>query len=152
MTFDSKDTWAIAVDVGGTFTDMALYSATQRLKNYKVPTKPQDPSEGVLRALEHGASKLKLSLSELLTRCHTFIHGSTVATNTLLEGKGAKVGLLTTQGFRDSLEIRRGMRDDVWDHRAHFAQVLVTRSMRIDMDGRLYAAVEEYMPDNETQV
>src|SRR5690625_1556061 len=152
MTLDSRDNWAIAVDVGGTFTDMALYSENQHLKIYKVPSNPKDPSEGVLRALEHGANKLNLSLGELLTRCHTFIHGSTVATNTMRDGKRAKVGLLTTKGFRDSLEIRRGMRDNVWDHRAPFAPVLVPRSMRLGVEGRINAAGEETMPLNEAQV
>jgi len=63
----------------------------------------------------------------LLRDCALFVHGSTVATNTILEKKGAKVGMLTTEGFRDSLEIRRGFRDNQWDHRAPFPQVLAPR-------------------------
>ncbi len=65
------------------------------------------------------------------------MHGSTVATNTILEKKGAKVGMLTTEGFRDLLEIRRGIRENQWDHRAPFPQVLVPRYLRLPVRGRL---------------
>lgn len=66
-----------------------------------------------------------------------FVHGSTVATNTALEHKGARVGLLTTEGFRDSLEIRRGMRDSPWDHRTPSPPVLVPRYLRLPVGGRI---------------
>ncbi|MBC3640842.1 hydantoinase/oxoprolinase family protein, partial [Klebsiella sp. Kps] len=66
-----------------------------------------------------------------------FIHGSTVATNTVLEGKGAKVGLVVTEGFRDSLEIRRGIRFHQWDHRAAYPEVLVPRYLRLPVAGRI---------------
>jgi len=68
---------------------------------YKAPSVPADPSEGVLGVLRLAAQQLDLPLSALLRDCALFVHGSTVATNTILEKKGAKVGLLTTAGFRD---------------------------------------------------
>ena len=74
------------------------------------------------------------------------MHGSTVATNTILEKKGARVGLLTTEGFRDSLEIRRGIRENQWDHRAPFPEVLAPRYLRLPVRGRIAADGTELAP------
>ena len=112
--------WRIGVDVGGTFTDMVLRDSAGAVRIYKAPSVPADPSEGVLGVLRLAAQQLDLPLTALLRDCALFVHGSTVATNTILEKKGAKVGMLTTEGFRNSLEIRRGIRDNQWDHRAPF--------------------------------
>ena len=106
--------------MGGTFTDMVLRDSAGAVRIYKAPSVPADPSEGVLGVLRLAAQQLDLPLTALLRDCALFVHGSTVATNTILEKKGAKVGMLTTEGFRDSLEIRRGIRENQWDHRAPF--------------------------------
>ncbi|MPY92378.1 MAG: hydantoinase/oxoprolinase family protein [Acidimicrobiia bacterium] len=129
--------WRIGVDVGGTFTDLALADVSGSLWVAKVPSVPADPSRGVLAALERLADEVGGSVDGLLGGCGLFVHGSTVATNTLLEGKGARVGLLTTRGFRDALEIRRGLREDQWDHRAPYPPVLVPRYLRQGVGGRL---------------
>jgi len=129
--------WRIGVDVGGTFTDMVLADATGATGVFKVPSEPADPGAGVVAALEMAARTYDLGLARLLHDCTLFVHGSTIATNTILEGKGAKVGLLTTEGFRDSLEIRRSLRDDQWDHRRPYAPVLVPRSRRLSVAGRI---------------
>ncbi|MGI9614792.1 MAG: hydantoinase B/oxoprolinase family protein, partial [Acidimicrobiales bacterium] len=129
--------WRIGVDVGGTFTDLVLADAGGRTWVAKVPSVPTDPSRGVLDALDTLAAQLQITRVDLLGRCSLFVHGSTVATNTMLEGSGAKVGLLTTDGFRDALEIRRGLRSNQWDHRAPFAPVLVPRSLRRGVRGRI---------------
>ncbi|HZD25714.1 MAG TPA: hydantoinase/oxoprolinase family protein, partial [Alphaproteobacteria bacterium] len=129
--------WRIGVDVGGTFTDMVLRDAAGALSVFKVPSVPHDPSKGVLNALERASGELGLGVSELLRRCALLVHGSTIATNTILEKTGARVGLLTTAGFRDSLEVRRGIRENQWDHRAPFPDVLVPRYLRLPVRGRL---------------
>ena len=98
---------------------------------------------GVLRL---AAQQLDLPLTALLRDCALFVHGSTVATNTILERKGAKVGMLTTEGFRDSLEIRRGIRENQWDHRAPFPEVLVPRYLRLPVRGRIDADGSELAP------
>lgn len=138
--------WRIGVDVGGTFTDMVLRDAAGAVRIYKAPSVPADPSEGVLGVLRLAAQQLDLPLSALLRDCALFVHGSTVATNTILEKKGAKVGLLTTDGFRDSLEIRRGIRENQWDHRAPFPQVLAPRYLRLPVRGRIGADGRELQP------
>lgn len=131
------ETWRIGVDVGGTFTDLVLASSTGNIEVHKVPTVTSDPSRGALDAVTCAARSRGLSVKELLARCTLFVHGTTVATNTVLEGKGVKVGLLTSKGFRDSLEIRRGMRDNPWDHRTPYPEVLVPRYLRLPVEGRI---------------
>src|SRR5689334_12606430 len=138
--------WRIGVDVGGTFTDMVLRDAAGAVRIFKAPSAPNDPSEGVLGVLRLAAQRLDLPLSALLRSCALFVHGSTVATNTILEKKGARVGMLTTEGFRDSLEIRRGIRENQWDHRAPFPEVLVPRYLRLPVRGRIAADGSEAAP------
>jgi N-methylhydantoinase A len=138
--------WRIGVDVGGTFTDMVLRDAAGAVRIYKTPSVPADPSEGVLGVLRLAAQQLDLPLSALLRDCALFVHGSTVATNTILEKKGARVGMLTTEGFRDSLEIRRGIRDNQWDHRTPFPEVLVPRYLRLPVRGRIDGSGKELAP------
>jgi N-methylhydantoinase A len=138
--------WRIGVDVGGTFTDMVLRDSAGAVRIFKAPSVPGDPSEGVLGVLRLAAQQLDLPLPALLRDCALFVHGSTIATNTILEKKGAKVGMLTTEGFRDSLEIRRGMRENQWDHRAPFPPVLVPRYLRLPVRGRIAADGRELAP------
>lgn len=127
----------ISVDVGGTFTDLVVVDATGALTAFKSPSNPGDPEAGVLAAVDLAAAGLGLARRDLLARCAAFVHGSTIATNTMLEGKGARVGLLTTEGFRDWLELRRGVRANPWDHRTPFPEVLVPRRLRLPVAERI---------------
>ena len=129
--------WRMGIDVGGTFTDLALLDAGGGVHVFKVASTPTEPALGVVNVIEYAAQALRMSCSELLSKCALFVHGSTIATNALLEGKGARVGLLATQGFRDSLEIRRGIRRNAWDHRAPYPAVLVPRFLRRPVAGRI---------------
>jgi N-methylhydantoinase A len=138
--------WRIGVDVGGTFTDLVLVDADASTWVAKVPSVPSDPSQGVLAAVERVAVDLGLPTRDVLADCGLFVHGSTVATNTMLEGKGATVGLVTTEGFRDVIEIRRGLRPDQWNHREPYAPVLVPRYLRLPMAGRIDADGSEHQP------
>ena len=131
--------WRVGVDVGGTFTDLVVADSDGRTEVFKVPSVPADPGEGVLNALKTASAELDQRMEQFLGDCQFFLHGSTVATNTLLEGKGARVGLLTTKGFRDSLEARRGLRKDPWDHRTPYPPVLVPRYLRQPVGGRIAA-------------
>src|SRR5262245_56203592 len=122
--------WRIGIDVGGTFTDLVLIDSTGAVFPYKSPSESDNPAVGVLRTIDDAAALLGLSTAGLLAGCSHLIHGTTVATNILLERKGAKVGLVTTAGFRDTLEIRRGYREMMWDHRTPWSDVLVRRKLR----------------------
>jgi N-methylhydantoinase A/oxoprolinase/acetone carboxylase beta subunit len=91
----------IGVDIGGTFTDIVCRRAGEPMRALKVPTTRGDPSEAVLNAIAHLARDLEVAATDIAR----FVHGTTIATNAVLERKGAKIGLITTEGFRDVLEI-----------------------------------------------
>ena len=122
--------WRIGVDIGGTFTDLVLADESGRVQVFKVPTVPADPAQGAFDAVAAAAAGVGCTVPELLGRTALFVHGSTIATNTVLERSGARVGMLVTDGFRDALEIRRGLRDNPWDHRLPYPPVLVPRALR----------------------
>ena len=109
--------YRIGIDIGGTFTDLVAIAGDGLVTIAKVPTTPQDQSVGLVEGLNALAEEMGLSRRELLDKTSLIIHGTTAATNALLERKGARVGMLTTDGFRDALEIRRGLREDQWNHR-----------------------------------
>ncbi len=138
--------WRIGVDVGGTFTDLVLADATGATWVAKVPSVPADPSRGVLAAAQRVAADLSMPMAHVLQQCALFVHGSTIATNTMLEGKGARVGLIATEGFRDTLEIRRGLREDQFNHRQPYAPVLVPRYLRKSIPGRMDFDGTEHQP------
>lgn len=133
----------IGVDIGGTFTDLVcLDDASGELRVAKVPTTPGRPEEGCRAALEQAG------LNTLLGECAYFLHGTTVGLNALLERRGAVVGLLCTDGFRDILEIRRGDRDRYYDLTWVPPAPLVPRRLRLGVrertgsDGKVLNTVE----------
>lgn len=144
--------WRIGVDVGGTFTDLVLIEPDGAVSVSKVPSVPSDPGAGVLATLEAAAAARGMAVGDLLAGCTVFVHGSTVATNTVLERKGAQVGMLTTKGFRDSLEIRRGIRPDPWRHREPYSEVLVPRHLRRPVEERIDRNGREEVPLREEDV
>ncbi len=129
----------IGIDVGGTFTDLVVTRSGEGPRLYKTPSTPQDPSEGVLNGLRDVAEDYGLGMTELLSDTSMVIHGTTVATNTLVERKGAGVGLVTTGGFRDLLEMREGMKEDRYNLRMKQMEALVPRYLRIGVPERTRA-------------
>lgn len=117
----------IAVDTGGTFTDFYVRDA-RGIRTHKVLSTPQDPSLAILQGLE----ELKLKNFEM-------IHGSTVATNALLERKGARVALITTEGFEDILEIGRQNRNELYELQARRSEPLVPKRHRWGIHERILA-------------
>lgn len=129
--------WRIGIDIGGTFTDVVAIDANGQIEVLKSPSRPDDPTAGVMAAIDALARRIGLDMKQLLGGCSMLVHGSTIATNTVLEGKGARVGLLVTKGFRDTLEMRRGIREEPWNHRPPYPPVLVPRRWRLPVGGRL---------------
>jgi N-methylhydantoinase A len=129
----------IGIDVGGTFTDLVAIDEAGRTVFAKSPSTPADQSVGVLAGLEELAGRLGLPLRHMLGRTDRIVHGTTVATNALLERKGAKVALLTTEGHRDVLEMREGLKDNRYDLRSPPSPPLVPRHLRIGVRERLRA-------------
>ena len=131
----------IGIDVGGTFTDLvAMDEGDSSPVAFKTPTTPTDPSDGVLNGIAGLASSLGMGARELLNKAEVIIHGTTVATNTLVERKGAKVGLITTEGFRDLLEIREGLKEDRYNLRMDQVEPLAPRYLRVGVAERVDAS------------
>ncbi|MGE5640981.1 MAG: hydantoinase/oxoprolinase family protein, partial [Clostridia bacterium] len=102
--------YLVGIDIGGTFTDCAIVDRAGRLLTTKVPSTPPDFSRGMLDALGAGAEKLGLSLDDFCRDIAFLSHGTTVGTNTIIQKRGAKVGLITTRGHEDAIHIMRGSR------------------------------------------
>ena len=118
----------LGVDVGGTFTDLVALSEGE-LVTAKVPSTPKDQSEGVMNAID--ASGVQPSSLAALA------HGMTVATNALLERDGARMALITTEGFRDILEIARQNRPSLYDLTQDRPPALVPRDLRFTVKERM---------------
>ncbi|MGC1411788.1 MAG: hydantoinase/oxoprolinase family protein [Acetobacteraceae bacterium] len=129
----------IGIDVGGTFTDLVAVDDTGRSTLAKVASTPEDPSIGVMAGLDRLAELLHLSPAQLLAQTERIVHGTTVATNALLEHKGAKVGLLTTEGHRDVIEMREGLKEDRYNLRMPPPEQLVPRALRLGVTERMRA-------------
>ena len=124
----------IAIDVGGTFTDLVCYDEVSAgMRVTKVPTTPTDPERGALAAVAEALTGEEIRSSEY------FLHGTTVGLNSLLQRVGARVGLLCTAGFRDILEIRRGDRDEMYNLFWSPGPPLVPRRLRLPVRERVRA-------------
>ena len=127
--------WSIGVDVGGTFTDFyALEPERGELRLAKRPSTRDNPGRALLDGLrELGEAGVDLGGVERLA------HGTTVATNALIQGRGGRVALLTTRGFRDLLEIGRQIRPHMYDLYLDYPPPVVPRSLRFEVDERITA-------------
>ena len=135
----------IGIDVGGTFTDVVLLDrAAGRLEVAKTASTPRDQSVGIL----NGLARLGVDAATI----RRFAHGSTVATNTVLERKGARVALLTTAGFRDLLEIGRTNRSKVYDMKLVKPAPLVARPLRFEVRQRRYVNGESAIALDERDI
>ena len=100
--------YRIGIDVGGTFTDFVAVNTDQQMYSGKTPTIATDEAASVFGGLEQIAAHFGISLQTLLAETDPIVLGTTVVTNTMLEFAGANIGLITTKGFRDVIELRRG--------------------------------------------
>ena len=129
--------YQLGIDVGGTFTDFFVWSSDGAVSTHKTLSTPEDPSVAVLTGLSEIASGQGLEMSDFTSRISTIVHGTTVTTNATLTRSGARTGLLTTEGVRDALEMRRGIREEQYDNRFTNIPPLVPRYLRIPVRGRL---------------
>ncbi|MEL7519443.1 MAG: hydantoinase/oxoprolinase N-terminal domain-containing protein, partial [Pseudomonadota bacterium] len=138
-------TYRLGVDVGGTFTDLLLLDeSTGAFWRHKTPSTPHDSSEGILNGVKAITAQAGVAAKDIAY----FLHGTTVATNAVLEGKGAKVGLIVTEGYRDIMQIARSFVPGglaawiVWPKPQPLAHLEDT----IDVPGRMDANGEEVRP------
>jgi N-methylhydantoinase A len=132
----------VGIDVGGTFTDCIMVDGDGRTIVEKAFSTPEDPSQGVLNGLEKLAERAGLTLEEFLAAVVRIVHGTTITTNAVLTGRGAKTGFITTEGFRDVLLMRRGVREEQFNSKCAPPTPLVPRQLtyavseRVDCEGR----------------
>ncbi|MFX0062143.1 MAG: hydantoinase/oxoprolinase family protein [Candidatus Hermodarchaeota archaeon] len=137
----------LGIDVGGTFTDLIFYDVKRGMSVLKVPSTPTDQSIGVMNAIQRAQKDFSVQPEQL----GRFLHGSTVATNAILERKGAKIALITTQGFRDVLEIGRQTRETLYDLYVERVPPLVPREYRLEIAERVNSQGKIIKPLNWEQ-
>lgn len=144
----NQNSFRIGADVGGTFTDVILLDATGRLWTHKVPSTPPDFEQAVLHAVEfllHSTQTPGAAVTEVA-------HGTTVATNAVLEHRGALTALITTRGFRDVLELRRIRAPQMYNLFFDKPKDLVERYLRLELTERIAATGEVLIPLAETEL
>ncbi|MEM0295597.1 MAG: hydantoinase/oxoprolinase family protein, partial [Candidatus Korarchaeum sp.] len=135
----------IGIDIGGAFTDLVSYSdETGEMTWVKVETTPADPSVGVLNSIKKSGISMK--------DASVIVHGQTLVINTIITRSGAKVGLITTKGYRDNLEIQRSNRRDMYNFRYKKPEPFVPRYLRLEVDERVMADGSILKELNEDQV
>jgi N-methylhydantoinase A len=131
--------WVVGVDVGGTFTDFYLFDrTTSDVLVHKVPSTPDDPSRAILEGLTAVRERQGIRADEIVG----FAHGTTVATNALIQRTGGRVAMITTSGFRDLIEIGRQVRPRIYDLKADAPAPVVPREVRFEIRERIGAKGE----------
>ena len=144
--------YRVGVDVGGTFTDATVIDEKGQIRIAKSSTTPKDISLGILKVLTKCANQFETELKDFLSQVTLFVHGTTVATNTLLEHKGAKTGLITTKGFRDIIELKRAHKPDLWNLHLQKTPDLIPRFLRLGVTERIDSDGKEITALNEGEV
>lgn len=144
--------YKIGIDVGGTFTDFLVSDETGNAEVFKELSTPKDPSEGVYKGLQLIANSKGLSLTDLLNSVDIIVHGTTITTNAALTGKGAKTGFITTKGFRDVLNMRRGLKEDQYETKYGPPFPLVPRKLIQVVEERIDCEGNELIPLNAGDV
>lgn len=135
----------IGIDIGGTFTDLIYQDEHGKTRAVKVPTTPGNPNEGCINAVK------KAGIDNIGNVAY-FLHATTVGLNALLERRGATVGILTTEGFRDTLEIGRGDRAEMYNIKWNPPKPLVPRKLRLGIEERLFSDGSVKTPLNKEDV
>lgn len=141
--------YRVGIDIGGTFTDAVVVGPSGVIDIFKDLSTPEDPSVAVFNVLNKAATHYDLSAAEFLGQIDLLVLGTTVATNTMLEHKGVATGLITTNGFRDSLEMRRGYKPNIWDLSPQRPPMIVPRyrrlgvKQRVDYQGEVITPLDE---------
>ncbi len=139
----------IGCDVGGTFTDFVLVDEFRDvIYTGKRLTTPRDPSA----AIADGVERLLREAETDIGRLHSVVHGTTLVANTVIERTGAAVGLIATEGFRDSIEIGREIRYDLYDLFLEMPPPLAPRRRRLEVDERILADGSVLKPLDLAQV
>src|SRR5580692_2184664 len=143
--------YRIGIDIGGTFTDFAFLKGSEFVLHKNLST-PADRSIGVMNGLKRLAEIEGVPLADFLKKCDAIVHGTTVADNTLIEMNGALTGLITTEGFRDEMEYRRGFKESIWDVRLEPPPQITPRRRRLTVPERILFDGSVHKPLDENAV
>ena len=144
--------YKIAIDVGGTHTDAIAVEGQGKIFISKAETTPDDLTRGVLNSCEKLAGQVNESLHDFLGKTEVFLHGTTVGTNAVIQGKGPKIGCLTTKGFRDIVELRRGARETLYNLKVDYPPLLSPRYLRAEVSERISHTGDVLEPLDEDSV
>jgi N-methylhydantoinase A len=144
--------YTIAIDTGGTFTDLVLADEQSVIGLYKAPTTPTDLVEGITAAIAAAAGAQGFSTAELLARTSAFVYSTTHSTNAVLEGKVARTAFLTTRGHPDILTYKEGGKDQVHNWAMAFPKPYVPRRLTFEITGRVLADGSIAVPLDEDEV
>src|SRR5450759_655456 len=145
----------LSIDVGGTFTDCLVLEESGQLQRFKAATTPEDPTIGFFDAAGKAARHYGQSLEKFLGEVEQIIHGTTLGTNILITERGAKVGMLTTKGFRDIVEMRRGIRNlhgSMFDMFIEPYKALVPRNLCLGVEERTLYTGKVLTPLNQDEL
>ena len=143
--------YRIGIDVGGTFTDFLLTDQEGNSNVYKTLSTPKDPTIGFFNGLTEMAQDRGMDLEQFIQQIELIVHGTTVGTNAALTYSGVKTALLTTKGFRDVLEMRRGIRPDPYNNQYVSPKPFVPRHLRLGIEDE-NSKGEEIKPLSEQDV
>ncbi len=144
--------YIVTSDTGGTFTDVVVNEKSGSVQAFKALTTPSDPTQGVMAGIQLAAAHYNLDLGAFLDRTDAFIHGSTIATNTLIQMNGAKVGHLATRGHEASLYCRYGAKKDTFNLAVEYPKPLVRNYLIKGITERITAEGEILVPLDEAEV
>ncbi|MCR4429218.1 MAG: hydantoinase/oxoprolinase family protein [Caldiserica bacterium] len=144
--------YRVGIDIGGTFTDCVVIDNHGKIEIFKEPSTPQDPSIGLINSLKKASRFFNEPFSKFLSEIEILVHGTTVCTNAMLQYRGVKTALITTKGFRDSLEMRRAHKEDIWDLSLAHPPMIVPRKDRFGVTERVDYKGEIITPLDEDEV
>ena len=142
----------LGIDIGGTFTDVVLLSEDGEVAVWKEPTTPEEPILGMEAGIRGLAAEKGMEVSDLLHGVDVFVHGTTIATNAVIQRRGARVGLLCTKGFRDVLYFRDGFKPERFNVHLSHPGALVERYLRLSVSERIDQSGSVLTPLDEAQV
>ena len=145
-------TYSLCIDIGGTFTDCMVSDADGALQLFKAPSTPEGFEQGFIDVLEIAAAHYGMPLEAFLGQVETIVHGTTVATNALVEGKVGRVGFITNEGFPDILTLREAPRKRSFEWKLHYPEPFVPRNHTCTVRGRIDADGNEVTPLREGDV
>ena len=144
--------YRVSIDIGGTFTDCVVVDEAGLQRIFKTPSTPGEFERGFMNAISLAAAAHDLSVDTFLTNTDRIVHGTTVATNALIEGKIPRVGLICNEGFRDILTLREAPRKQPFRWRVDYPEPFVPRARTFGVQGRINASGEELIPLDESGI